>query len=190
MHRVLRNVRTLLRSPRTLRSYARYKTSSLLHGDACKSVHGITLSSFANFSEFLNCDPLSPLEYGFLTTFDFGRGCLIDVGANLGIVTAVLARRFPERPVFAFEPGPSTFESLKSTVTLNRLNNVRLSRCAVLPGCPAFRRDEVPVFCFPEGAPAWGYVRPALIQRVRHLLAFDGHSDDGQCRRDGDAMLL
>lgn len=58
-------------------------------------------------------------------------GDLMDVGANIGIMTYHLAKRFPDRKVMAIEPMPENFSVLKSVVERNKLNNVELVPVAV-----------------------------------------------------------
>lgn len=51
----------------------------------------------------------------------------VDVGANLGVLVLVAARRVaPAGTVFAFEPGPEVFERLKENLELNEVTNVTL----------------------------------------------------------------
>lgn len=59
------------------------------------------------------------------------EGAILDVGANVGLVTAVLARLLPDRQIFAFEPVAETAQRAAATFALNRLNNVRLTIAAV-----------------------------------------------------------
>lgn len=49
---------------------------------------------------------------------------VVDVGANVGIVSLYLAKKFPKCQVIAFEPHPETFEYLKLNVEVNGLENV------------------------------------------------------------------
>lgn len=47
---------------------------------------------------------------------------VVDVGANVGIVSLYLAKKFPKCRVIAFEPHPETFEYLKLNVKVNGVN--------------------------------------------------------------------
>jgi FkbM family methyltransferase len=58
-------------------------------------------------------------------------GAFFDVGANMGILAASVARSLPECPVYAFEPLPETIRRASATFALNKLNNVTLVPCAV-----------------------------------------------------------
>lgn len=56
----------------------------------------------------------------------------VDVGANVGFVTALLSKWVgPAGVVHSFEPVPDTFDVLAHTVAKLRLSNVRLHPCAL-----------------------------------------------------------
>lgn len=55
-----------------------------------------------------------------------GPQVILDIGANIGTVTAALARRYPEARIYAFEPAPENVELL-------RHNTRRFERVTVLP---------------------------------------------------------
>lgn len=59
------------------------------------------------------------------------EGILLDVGANIGIMTYHMATRFPEKKVFAIEPMPDNFSVLKEITEKNNLDNVVLIPNAV-----------------------------------------------------------
>jgi len=50
--------------------------------------------------------------------------CFVDVGANIGYFTLLVARRCPRGKVFSFEPDPANYAVLKANVALNRLEDV------------------------------------------------------------------
>ena len=69
-------------------------------------------------------------EYGALASRRFRH--LVDIGANIGSVTLDLAWRDPNLTVDAYEPNPSTFDTLTRNVRENRLDSrVRVYRDAV-----------------------------------------------------------
>jgi FkbM family methyltransferase len=79
---------------------------------------------------------VSPDEIDPLTAFLLNRarqteGAILDVGANVGLVAAELARALPERPVIAFEPTRETSRRAAATFALNHLDNIRLLPAAV-----------------------------------------------------------
>jgi FkbM family methyltransferase len=59
-------------------------------------------------------------------------GVVIDIGANIGYYTLLLARRVgPTGRVYAFEPDPTNFALLRENTTLNGYENVVLEQKAV-----------------------------------------------------------
>jgi len=57
---------------------------------------------------------------------------VVDIGANIGIMTLVMARAVGEKgKVYAFEPEPHNFEILKKNVEINNFKNVILINKAV-----------------------------------------------------------
>lgn len=53
-------------------------------------------------------------------------GALLDIGANLGIMTVHLSKKFPKRSIHAFEPEPNNVEILNRVIRKYRLNNVKV----------------------------------------------------------------
>lgn len=58
-------------------------------------------------------------------------GDILDVGANIGIMTYHLSNSFPDRKILAIEPMPNNFRVLTDLVTRKQLNNVVLFQNAV-----------------------------------------------------------
>lgn len=58
-------------------------------------------------------------------------GAIMDVGANIGIMTYHLSKRFADRKIFAIEPMPDNFLILKDLVMREKLENVALIPNAV-----------------------------------------------------------
>jgi FkbM family methyltransferase len=56
---------------------------------------------------------------------------IIDIGANFGLVTMILAKQNPESIIYAFEPHYETFKILELNVNINNLTNVKLFNIAV-----------------------------------------------------------
>jgi FkbM family methyltransferase len=59
------------------------------------------------------------------------NGVLLDVGANLGVTTTLLARKCPHATVLAFEPVPWNVTNIRRLVQLFQLANVSLHSCAL-----------------------------------------------------------
>lgn len=58
-------------------------------------------------------------------------GVVLDIGANIGIMTVLLARRVRRGKVVAFEPIPDNFETLRRNVEHFGLGNVELHHLAL-----------------------------------------------------------
>jgi FkbM family methyltransferase len=147
--RFVRNTKTLLTNPVIARDYLTYLGSKLKNsGQAVRTLaDGIRISKLNGFSEYHSIgDFVSKEEHVFLTKHPMGTGAIIDVGANLGIVSCILAKRFPDRTIHAFEPNPSTHAALEANIKLNNYPNIRVLRYAV-----AESDGEVLFDAHPEG---------------------------------------
>lgn len=111
----------LARQPSMLVEYAHWTAQKvLLRKPPQRRIHGINIGNFINFSEFHSVShAVADEERHFFETFDFGEGAIIDIGANLGIVSLLAARRYPNRRVIAIEPAPSTYSALAANVEKN-----------------------------------------------------------------------
>lgn len=56
---------------------------------------------------------------------------VVDIGANIGVCSVFLARKYPFLTVYAFEPVPENFASLRENIALNGLRNVHAFPLAV-----------------------------------------------------------
>ena len=131
--KLIRNAKYALQNPLILKDYSSYCCSLVVHsGQAIRKLHDVNVSGFVNFSEFKTCEQaLSHGEFNFIRSYPFAAGPIVDVGANLGIVSLVLAKRFPERQIYSFEPGPTTRQALRSNVELNNCLNIQIYPVAV-----------------------------------------------------------
>jgi FkbM family methyltransferase len=59
------------------------------------------------------------------------NGRFVDIGANFGLHSVLLATRFPDLTIDAFEPVPGTVELLRANATRNRCERLRIHACAV-----------------------------------------------------------
>lgn len=64
--------------------------------------------------------------FHFLNLIKDGEGDLIDIGANIGIMTYYFATQFPKCKVHSIEPIPINFSILKKITNHYKLNNVTL----------------------------------------------------------------
>ncbi|HEX8775002.1 MAG TPA: FkbM family methyltransferase [Pyrinomonadaceae bacterium] len=127
----------LLKSPGTALAFARYQLIPE------RQYNGFRLRNFSCFSEYLNPDFLSTAEQCLLTEYSFPEGDVIDVGAHIGFVSLLMARRYPDRVLHAFEASPSTHSSFVGNLKLNGINNVRAYNVAIADheGCLDFNVD-------------------------------------------------
>lgn len=68
--------------------------------------------------------------YAFMGLFN-DESKIIDIGANIGIMTGNLARKFKKGTIYSFEPIPQNMNTLKKIVKFFRFNNVKLFECAL-----------------------------------------------------------
>jgi FkbM family methyltransferase len=59
------------------------------------------------------------------------HGIVLDIGANLGVMSYYLARGYPKREVFAFEPIPYNYDNLKKIARRFRLKNLEIFNLAL-----------------------------------------------------------
>jgi FkbM family methyltransferase len=59
------------------------------------------------------------------------KSTILDIGANIGVMTVHLARRFPDSQIFSFEPVPENLQTLRRLVRFFKLGNVRVFDCAL-----------------------------------------------------------
>ena len=58
-------------------------------------------------------------------------GFILDVGANIGIMTVHLGRTFPDSTIYAFEPDPLNIKALRRVIRFFRLKNVIVNETAL-----------------------------------------------------------
>jgi len=67
----------------------------------------------------------------FLSLLKKQNGAILDVGANIGIMTAHLSKNFPLNRIFAIEPMPDNLSVLNKIVDKEQLKNVKIVPFAV-----------------------------------------------------------
>lgn len=87
---------------------------------------------FANYKiRTLESDKKENDFFLFLRMLKNGNGTILDVGANLGIMTVHLARNFPQSSIHSFEPMPQNAEVLHRVIRKNKLKNVEVHEVAL-----------------------------------------------------------
>jgi FkbM family methyltransferase len=125
---------TVLQQPKIGLEYAWWVAQKqFLSREPTLQVHGVTLGGFNGFSEYHTvAAAVSAVELAFLTSLSLtGDGVVLDVGANLGFFSLLIAKLDSLRPIYAFEPSPSTFKSLEDNVARNRLSSVTCFQMAI-----------------------------------------------------------
>jgi FkbM family methyltransferase len=69
--------------------------------------------------------------FHFLSLLKDGEGIVLDIGANLGVMTVHLAQSLPNSEIHAFEPMPDNQEIFKKVVAKYQLKNVRFHEIAL-----------------------------------------------------------
>jgi FkbM family methyltransferase len=81
----------------------------------------------------------------------------VDVGANLGELTLLAAKRLVKGRVLAFEPVPQIFSQLSRNVTLNNLSRVELFNIGLFDktgSLPMYRKEDINFGTINEGVPS------------------------------------
>jgi FkbM family methyltransferase len=124
-------------------------------------------------------------ESDFLTFLEMipSQGIIIDVGANIGIMTVLFARNAPHSTVYAFEPMPTNFQVLKRVVQWYRLENA-----IVFPYAIGNEEKTITIMM-----PVAGNVRLQGLSFVvgeNNTAQLEGDVATAQCKRLDDVMSL
>lgn len=133
MSRLARNAATAVHNPALVWEYAGWALQKIFnHGVPARIVHGVELGNFNGFSEYHSVrGGVLPDELAFISRYPFGEGAIIDIGANLGLFSLLVNKRFPSRRTIAFEPNPSTFEALQNNIRRNRADGIKCHQMAI-----------------------------------------------------------
>ncbi len=133
MSRLADNIATELKNPDIAVEYAGWVIRRLIAKDGpVRKSHGIRLGDFNGLSEYhWVTNVVSVDELAFIENYPFDDGVVIDVGANLGLFSLLLNRRFADRRIIAFEPNPSTFAALEKNILRNDANHVECHQDAI-----------------------------------------------------------
>lgn len=115
------------------RDYYRYCWSRLIHGGKAElRLHGICLEDFPDFTEYHGLNTtVSNDEFEFLSAMHLEAGVIMDIGASYGLWSLLLAKRFPDRQIYAFEPNPYVVPYLKANIERNAAKSVDVYPYAV-----------------------------------------------------------
>lgn len=65
-------------------------------------------------------------EFRYFAGMIPGEGAILDIGANIGIMTVTLAKKCHKANVYAFEPIPQNIRALERVINHYQLNNVQI----------------------------------------------------------------
>jgi FkbM family methyltransferase len=131
---LLNNLKTVLTRPSIGVEFVEYNLSKLRNGGrAVRTITpGIKVTGLSGFGEYHFCKNfVNDQERRFFSQLPQVDGVILDVGANLGVVSVILSRRFADRVVYAFEPNPTTYAALQENLALNRCANVQAQPMAI-----------------------------------------------------------
>jgi len=71
-------------------------------------------------------------------------GTFLDIGANIGFFSIMLARAYPSAQIIAFEPDPVSLARFELSIRTNTLSNIRIGKYAISShsGTVSFRVNE------------------------------------------------
>jgi FkbM family methyltransferase len=70
-------------------------------------------------------------EFQFFSNMIKEGGIVLDIGANIGMMTAAIAQKLKTSKVYAFEPIPENIKTLKRVVNHYKLDNVKIYEAAL-----------------------------------------------------------
>jgi FkbM family methyltransferase len=81
--------------------------------------------------EYIIEDLFEKDEYGFDSLSFLPGDVVVDIGANVGVVSVYLAKKYPDIQVYSFEAHPVNYENLLKNINLNNVSNVKPFNLAV-----------------------------------------------------------
>ena len=104
-------------------------------------------------------------EFMYFVNMVPNRGVVLDIGANIGIMTVLLAKKLDKATVYSFEPIPNNLKALKRVIQYYALHNVQVFETA-LGETPGELSMVVPV------------VKNAVMQGLSHVVE-EGITEEG-----------
>ncbi|CAI6234663.1 unnamed protein product [Periconia digitata] len=90
---------------------------------------------------------------------------IVDAGANVGMFTLYMKKKYPASTILAFEPAPETFKMLSENVKLHNLKDVELHECAL------GAEDTTQIFTFYPTVPGNSTLVPEEKEIVREVFS-------------------
>lgn len=79
----------------------------------------------------LHADSKEKDFFYFLSLLKDGKGSVLDIGANIGIMTVHLAQNLPNSTIHAFEPIPDNLSVLKRIILKFKLKKIKIHETAI-----------------------------------------------------------
>ena len=70
-------------------------------------------------------------EFSYFVRMIPSEGTILDIGANIGIMTTMLAKKCNAAAIYAFEPMPENVRALEKVIRFHRLKNVQIVATAL-----------------------------------------------------------
>ncbi|MHB1177475.1 MAG: FkbM family methyltransferase [Daejeonella sp.] len=70
-------------------------------------------------------------EFHFFNDMIKDNGIILDIGANIGTMTTLIAKKSKNSKIYAFEPIPENIKTLRRVVSHYKLNNVKIYEAAL-----------------------------------------------------------
>lgn len=125
---VLESINILPFGRRTLRSWLYACTTKKAKSHFIASVGGVRLA--LDLNQHLDNEYLQGKYDAKELDFLFGAyepgGAFVDIGANQGFYSLMLANKFPDCKVISFEPDPYSIQKFKENIVLNKAENIVL----------------------------------------------------------------
>jgi len=106
-------------------------------------------------------------EFQYFTGLITGEGIILDIGANIGIMTVTLAKKCTQAKVYAFEPIPQNIRTLERVIKHYQLNNVQ-----IFPIALGDKNEEIKMI-MPE-------MQHSKMQGLSHVLEASDQHEPGE----------
>lgn len=134
MQKIARKIRTIIRRIRVMKNwpmflwpfthFGKWPRVVTLRSGAKISIRAFRSTDYAIFNEVAIDDVYRIADFS-------NPNRVIDLGANIGVFSIIVAKKFPNATVFALEPEKKNFEILKKNVEQSHATNVVLVNKAI-----------------------------------------------------------
>jgi FkbM family methyltransferase len=89
----------------------------------------------------------------------------LDIGANIGYISLMIAHKFPNLPVYSFEPNPNNLKRIEINIKLNNIQNIKVNNL-----CISNESSEVTFSVPPENESGWGRMTTASSKSENNFI--------------------